>query len=478
MPRVPACPEVTVYQRLASDELPEAEEQALMQHLESCEACARALAALPDTDMLSELLRQARPRGDDVSGETITRLVERLSQQGPATLPAPPPAAAEAPTLAGQADTPAPEGAQAWGARASPSRPEDRGRELYDFLAPPQGPDELGRLGHYRVLKVLGAGGMGVVFLADEPALQRKVALKAMLPALAASESARQRFLREAQVAAAIEHDHIVAIHYVGEDRGVPFIAMPLLQGESLDERLQRQGRLPLREVLRIGRQMAEGLAAAHERGLIHRDIKPANVWLEGKKGRVKILDFGLARAAGGGSNLTQAGAIVGTPSYMAPEQARAEALDGRCDLFSLGCVLYRMSTGRVPFQGRDTVSTLMAVATEMPPSPRSVNSEVSPALQALILRLLAKEPAGRPADAREVIEALAALEGDSTAAPARPGRTAGSPWNWSRARAWHRCSGASARRTCSAGSRYCGSVITWRGRWPTPTNAASSTAT
>ncbi len=133
------------------------------------------------------------------------------------------------------------------------------------------------------MLKVLGAGGMGVVFLADEPALKRKVAIKAMLPSLAVSESARQRFLREAQAAAAIEHDHIVPIHYVGEDRGAPFIAMPFLQGEPLDERLQREGRLPLAEVLRIGREMAEGLAAAHERGLIHRDIKPANVWLESR---------------------------------------------------------------------------------------------------------------------------------------------------------------------------------------------------
>ncbi len=495
MPRVTGCPDVGVYQRLASDELSEAEEQALVQHLESCEACGRALASLPDTDTLVDLLRQARPRADDASRETITRLVERLSKQGPMNLPADPlvlfvcpgcgrklkieasaagkkvqcpgcrqvvqvpPAAVEVstPAPAGQAGTPAPEETQTWRAGAGPSRPEDKSQELYDFLGPPQAPDELGRLGHYRVLKVLGRGGMGVVFLADEPALQRRVALKAMLPELAASKAARRRFLREAQAAAAVEHDHIIAIHFVGEDRGVPFLVMPLLQGESLDKRLRRERRLPLAEVLRIGREMAEGLAAAHERGLIHRDIKPANVWLEtrpspltpnpspprgegsplsplsprgrgvgGEGGRVKILDFGLARAAGGGPNLTQLGAIVGTPAFMAPEQRRSEAVDGRCDLFSLGCVLYRACTGRVPFQGSDTVSTLMAVATETPPAPRSLNAEVPPALQALILRLLAKEPGDRPADAREVIETLADLERDLAAAPpvAKPTRS------------------------------------------------------
>src|SRR5262245_46208722 len=129
--------------------------------------------------------------------------------------------------------------------------------QAYDFLAPAQGPDELGRLGNYRVLQVLGTGGMGVVFLAEDPALKRKVALKAMLPTLAVSASARQRFLREAQTVAAIEHDHIVAIHQVGEDRGVPFFAMPLLKGESLEERISRGGNMPVAEIVRIGREAA-----------------------------------------------------------------------------------------------------------------------------------------------------------------------------------------------------------------------------
>jgi len=187
----------------------------------------------------------------------------------------------------------------------APFGDSDTGRELLNFLAPAEGPGEIGRLGGYRILKILGSGGMGVVFHAEDPALQRPVAVKAMLPRMAASASARLRFLREGRAAASLHHDHIVPIYQVGEDRGVPFLAMPLLRGESLEDRLKREGEgaLPPAEVCRIGREIAEGLAAAHARGLVHRDVKPANVWLESDgesvmptSGRVKILDFGLAR--------------------------------------------------------------------------------------------------------------------------------------------------------------------------------------
>jgi serine/threonine protein kinase len=288
--------------------------------------------------------------------------------------------------------------------------PRGPGRELYDFLAPPERPDEIGRLGSYRVLKVLGAGGMGVVFLAEDPGLERRVALKAMLPALAASDSARLRFLREAKTAAAIEHDHIVPIFQVGEDHGVPFIAMPFLKGEPLDARLERDKALPISEILRIGREAAEGLAAAHEQGLVHRDIKPANLWLEAPRGRVKILDFGLARASTDNVQLTQQGAIIGTPAYMAPEQGSGQALDGRCDLFSLGCVLYRLATGQLPFKGADTVSTLLAVATANPPPPAKLRPELPAALSSLVMQLLAKNPEERPQSAKAVAEALSGM--------------------------------------------------------------------
>jgi hypothetical protein len=299
--------------------------------------------------------------------------------------------------------------------------PAEAELDLAQVLRPPQGPEEFGRLGNYRVLGVLGSGGMGVVFKAEDLQLRRLVALKAMLPGIAASPANRQRFLREAQAAAAIEHDHIVPIYQVGEDRGIPFLAMQLLKGESLDDRLRREPRLAAAEVIRVGRETAEGLAAAHAQGLIHRDIKPANLWLEGERRRVKVLDFGLARAAAGDSQLTQSGVIVGTPAYMAPEQAAGKPVDGRCDLFSLGCVLYRCSTGELPFRGPDTISTLMAVAMEQPRPPRAANADVPPALSDLIMRLLAKNPAGRPASARDVQLALEVIAREPAAPDTLP---------------------------------------------------------
>jgi serine/threonine protein kinase/WD40 repeat protein len=309
--------------------------------------------------------------------------------------------------------------------------------EPYAFLAPPQGPDEMGRLGPYRVLKVLGSGGMGVVFQAEDPRLQRLVALKVINPILAANATVRQRFQREARATAAIEHDHIVTIHEVGEDRGIPFLAMQFLQGETLEDRLRREPKLSVSETLRIGRQIASGLAAAHQRGLIHRDVKPANIFLatipatagdhEGhddtsaQRGepappdRVKIVDFGLVGAAGGDSHLTRPGGLMGTPAYMAPEQIDGQVLDCRCDLFALGCVLYRMGTGEAPFTGPDTVSTLMAVSSHHPPAPRDRNPQVPLALSRLIMQLLAKNPAQRPPSARAVIAALNGIGKDGS---------------------------------------------------------------
>jgi hypothetical protein len=282
---------------------------------------------------------------------------------------------------------------------------------LTELLAPPEADGELGRLGKYRILKVLGHGGMGVVFLAEDPKLKRMVALKAMLPALAASATAGQRFLREAQAMAAVEHDHIVRIYQVDEERSVPFLAMELLKGEPLDKRLKREGKLPLPEAVRIGREIAEALAVAHATGLIHRDVKPANVWLEAPCGRVKILDFGLARAASQEGGLTQQGAIIGTPAYMSPELTRGEIVDARSDLFSLGVVLYRMLTGQQPFQGKDAVSTLLAVASDTPPPPARRNPATPQKLSDLVMRLLEKDPQRRPASAGEVAEALRAFE-------------------------------------------------------------------
>ena len=291
--------------------------------------------------------------------------------------------------------------------------------EAWDFLAPPQAGDEIGRLGGYRILQVLGRGGMGVVFQAEDrqPQARRRPQGDA---AVAGCQSVGQEALSaRGPDRGRIKHDHIVTIHQVGEDRGAPFLAMEFLHGEPLDVRLKREGKLPILEVLRIGREVAEGLAAAHETGLIHRDIKPANVWLESRKlgggvstsPRVKILDFGLARAMDDQQNLTQTGAIIGTPSYMAPEQSQGGKVDRRCDLFSLGCMLYVMTTGEMPFKGTDTMSILLAVATSEAPPPITLNPETPTELSDLIQRLLAKNPNDRLQDASEVAATLRTIE-------------------------------------------------------------------
>ena len=261
-----------------------------------------------------------------------------------------------------------------------------------------------------------------MVLLAEDPLLKRSVALKVMRPELAARPDAGRRFLREAQATAAIEHPNIVHVYQVGEDRGVPFLAMPFLKGEALDARLKREKRLPVAEAVYLGRQIAEGLAAAHRNGLIHRDIKPANIWLERQEGEaaprawVKILDFGLARAvADDDGHLTKTGAILGTPAFMAPEQARGGKVDHRCDLFSLGAVLYRMLTGEAPFKGSDPISLIAALALDTPRPVRELNPETPAPLADLVMRLLAKDPDGRPPTARAVADALAAMEQDQT---------------------------------------------------------------
>ena len=219
-----------------------------------------------------------------------------------------------------------------------------------DFLRPSDQPGCLGTLGPYQIIDVIGRGGMGIVLRALDAKLNRIVAVKVLAPELAANPNARRRFLREAQAAAAVSHPHVVTIHAVDEDK-LPYLVMECIVGQSLQEKLDRIGALRLTEILRIGRQVAEGLAAAHEQGLIHRDIKPANILLENGVERVKITDFGLARAVDDVA-ITRPGKVSGTPQYMSPEQARGERVDHRSDLFSLGCVLYAMCTGAPPFRG------------------------------------------------------------------------------------------------------------------------------
>jgi tRNA A-37 threonylcarbamoyl transferase component Bud32 len=393
MNAVSACPGPASLQEYLLGGRSDATAASMEEHLAACPACRALLPTIrAEDDFVADFRAQARrPPSDDGLRDRLANDLRRVLGGDPAAAHhATPPADAEATPAGGDEDVRA-------------------------LLAPPQAPDEFGRLGDYRVLGVLGAGGMGVVFLAEDVWLRRRVALKAMRPALSANGKARQRFLREAQLTAALTHDHVVTIHHVGEENGVPFLAMPLLQGESLEARLKREGRLPLADVLRIGREAAEGLAAAHAQGLIHRDVKPANLWLEALpdgRTRVKVLDFGLARSGDGeaGAHLTQTGAVLGTPAYMTPEQA-VGGLDRRADLFSLGCVLYRMTTGQAPFPGETPLQVWAKIIRDEPRPPREVHPETPPALSDLVLRLLEKDPARRPSSAAEVIQALQALE-------------------------------------------------------------------
>ncbi len=279
-------------------------------------------------------------------------------------------------------------------------------------FAPPRHPGEVGALDRYRVLKKLGQGGMGAVYLGYDGELERAVALKVMLLKEAADVNAHTRFLREARAAAKVRSKHVVTIYDVGESRGSPFIAMEYLLGHSLDQFLKSGRELSLAQAVRVGRETALGLAAVHKLGLVHRDVTPNNIWLEAPNGHVKLLDFGLARPVIDDANLSGRGSALGTPAYMSPEQARNDkALDRRTDLFSLGVVLYRLVTGQMPFTGDTALAVGTSILTDTPKRVRAWRPDVPEALEVVIDRLLAKNPAGRFRTAEEVAGALRAIE-------------------------------------------------------------------
>jgi serine/threonine protein kinase len=273
----------------------------------------------------------------------------------------------------------------------------------YSFLTPGDGPGELGWLGPYRVLRTLGVGGMAYVFHAEDTRQNRQVALKVMKPGLDETGHPELRFHQEARIMASLQHENLVSVYHVGEENGVMYLAMELLHGETLDRWLQRVGKASGEDVVRIGRQMAEGLTAIHQHGLLHRDLKPTNLWLEAPGGRIKILDFGLARYLEADIRLTQSDRTVGTPGFLSPEQARGDVVDLRSDLFSLGAVLYCLCTGDAPFHGSNTLAVLSALALDQPTPPHEINSRIPRGLSEYVLKLLAKEPAERPSCAEEV---------------------------------------------------------------------------
>jgi serine/threonine-protein kinase len=365
------CPPHHRWAALLADDLPPAEQADLSGHLEYCPACQRALedcAAHRDAwAVTAKSLGQPGPTRDQALRDVIDSL------------------------------------------KLDPESDHDSsdGAELpLDFLDPSSEPPgsprrSLGRVHQYEVLEEVGRGGMGVVLKALDPGLHRVVAIKVLAPQLAVSGTARKRFTREARAAAAVGHENVVTIHAVEEFKGLPYLVMQYIAGPSVQQRLADGGPLPVAEILRIGFQTAAGLAAAHAQGLIHRDVKPANILLENGVERVKLTDFSLARAIDDAS-VTQTGVVTGTPPYMAPEQARGEPLDHRADLFSLGSVLYALCTGRPPFRGH-SLDVLRKVSEEVPVPIRTLNSEIPSWLEAIVAKLMAKNPEERYQSAGEV---------------------------------------------------------------------------
>ncbi len=277
---------------------------------------------------------------------------------------------------------------------------------ILNLLRPTDDDRMLGRLGGYEVVGVVGAGGMGVVLKAFDAPLDRYVAIKILSPHLGSSGAARKRFARESQAAAAVVHDNVIEIYGVSDVEGLPYLVMPYVRGPSLQKRMDEEGPLAVPEILRIGMQAAAGLATAHAQGLVHRDVKPANILLADGVERVKLTDFGLARAADDAS-LTKTGVIAGTPHYMSPEQARGDAVDARSDLFSLGSVLYAICTGRPPFRAETTYGILRRVTDEQPRPIREINPEIPEWLAGIVETLMAKRPEDRFESAEEVSRIL-----------------------------------------------------------------------
>jgi hypothetical protein len=358
-------------ERFLADRLSAEELNAFEDHLGSCFACRRELEA-----------RAADESWWSAARDCLTPISSTSSR-----LASP----AAAPNVV--------EGTEPW---PQPDEGSSLLAAIKPFLNPTDDPRMLGRIGSYEIAGVVGSGGNGVVLKGFDAALSRYVAIKLLSPRLADSGAARRRFSREAQAAAAIVHDNVMAIHAVAETHGLPYLVMPYVRGPSLESRLRTSGPLALEEVLRVGRQVAAGLAAAHAQGLVHRDIKPANILLEEGVERVRITDFGLARAMDDAS-LTRSGVIAGTPQYMSPEQARGEPLDHRADLFSLGCVLYTACAGRSPFRAETSYGVLRKICESEPRDLRELNAGIPPWLVRLIDRLLAKSPSQRFDTATEV---------------------------------------------------------------------------
>ena len=372
------------FRLLLQDSLPEQIEDEVVAHLESCDACC---------DKLEQLAADRRWWGRATS--ILQRRESELAAHAFDEL-SPPHSNGPHPFVdVASSDAVASEADESFAADFAVS-----------FLEPSDKPGSLGRLGDFELQEVIGRSAMGVVLKGIQPELNRLVAVKVMAPHLATSGAARKRFAREAQAAAAIVHPHVMPIHSVNATTKLPYLVMPYIAGESLQQRLDREGPLGLADILRIGLQTAEALAAVHAQGLVHRDVKPGNILLEKGVNRVLLADFGLARAVDDAS-LARTGVIAGTPQFMSPEQAVGDMIDHRSDLFSLGSVLYSMAAGRPPFRSETTFGVLRRIREIQPRSIEQINPDIPPWLQRLIAKLHAKEPGERFQSAAEVAHVL-----------------------------------------------------------------------
>lgn len=278
------------------------------------------------------------------------------------------------------------------------------------------------KYGRYEVIEELGRGQMGVVYLAHDPKIDRKIALKVLRQDRLASEDFIVRFMKEAKAVGRLSHPGIVTVYDIGQDQETVFIAMELLEGVSMEEWMSA-GAPQMADIVDIAVQIAEALDYAHRRGIVHRDIKPTNIIVT-LDGKVKLTDFGIARIEDASATYqTQAGEILGTPSYMSAEQVMGKTIDGRSDLYSLGVILYQLCTGTRPFKGANLSAVFMAITQETPPAPHELNPSLSPAMSRLILRSLSKTPEERFANGNEMAAALKAClqDGDIGSAPQAP---------------------------------------------------------
>lgn len=400
MPVATTCLTRDQIQSLIRGSLPPTELQQLTEHIGSCSACQEALqmAATGTLEIESLVAEQMtmNPPNDSAYWPAIRSVADINAAANDVTLP---------PDNSTPFNAEASTSVDSEGAASKPNKPE------LSFLEPSDDPAYLGRLDHFQIARVIGRGGMGIVLEAFDTHLQRPVAIKVLNPEFAKNDTARQRFCREGRAAAAISHEHVVSMYQVAResDGKIAYLVMQLIDGETLESRLSRNAPISAAEVARMGMQIAAGLSAAHGRGMVHRDIKPANVLIEKETERIKLTDFGLARAADD-VKLTKTGMVTGTPLYMSPEQAMGSDADEKSDLFSFGVVLYEMATGKSPFQAPSIVGVMKKVMDENPEPPHRVNPSIPRKLSDVIMALLEKKPDDRPESIHSVATVLAGI--------------------------------------------------------------------